>query len=182
MIAMALANGPDLLIADEPTTALDVTIQAQILELLADLKRDEKMSLLFITHDLGIVRRFADRVCVMKDGLIVEAGPTAELFANPRHPYTRKLLAAEPTGAPDPVPAAAPEVVTTRDLRVWFPITQGAPAPDGRSRQGGQRRHDFGPQGRDAWDRGRIGVRQDHAGPGDHAADFQRGPGRLSGR
>ena len=125
MIAMALANGPDLLIADEPTTALDVTIQAQILELLADLKRDEKMSLLFITHDLGIVRRFADRVCVMKDGFIVEAGPTAEIFANPRHAYTRKLLAAEPTGRPDPVPAAAPEVVTTRDLRVWFPITQG---------------------------------------------------------
>jgi microcin C transport system ATP-binding protein len=125
MIAMALANGPDLLIADEPTTALDVTIQAQILELLVDLKRDEDMSLLFITHDLGIVRRFADRVCVMKDGEIVEAGPTAEIFANPQHPYTRMLLAAEAAGAPAPVPEGAPEVVRTEALRVWFPIQRG---------------------------------------------------------
>jgi microcin C transport system ATP-binding protein len=125
MIAMALANGPDLLIADEPTTALDVTIQAQILELLADLKRDMGMSLLFITHDLGIVRRIADRVCVMQGGEIVEQGPTAEIFANPRHPYTQKLLSAEPTGTPDPVPASAEEIVKTTDLRVWFPIQRG---------------------------------------------------------
>ena len=104
MIAMALANGPELLIADEPTTALDVTIQAQILDLLAELKHAEGMSLLFITHDLGIVRRIADRVCVMKDGEIVESGPTAEIFANPQHPYTRKLLSAEPAGRPEPVP------------------------------------------------------------------------------
>jgi microcin C transport system ATP-binding protein len=125
MIAMALANGPDLLVADEPTTALDVTIQAQILELLSDLKRREGMSLLFITHDLGIVRRFADRVCVMQGGEIVEQGPTAALFDNPQHPYTQKLLAAEPKGRPDPVPADAPEIVRTEDLRIWFPIQRG---------------------------------------------------------
>lgn len=125
MIAMALANGPDLLIADEPTTALDVTIQAQILDLLADLKRDMNMSLLFITHDLGIVRRFADRVCVMQQGEIVEQGLTAEIFANPRHPYTRKLLAAESTGLPDPVPDGAQVVAETENLRIWFPIQRG---------------------------------------------------------
>ncbi len=125
MIAMALANGPDLLIADEPTTALDVTIQAQILTLLADLKREEDMSLLFITHDLAIVRKFADRVCVMKDGEIVETGPAAEVFANPQHPYTKMLLAADPSGTPDPVPPTAPEIVRTEGLRVWFPIHRG---------------------------------------------------------
>ncbi|MEZ5911711.1 MAG: ABC transporter ATP-binding protein [Paracoccaceae bacterium] len=125
MIAMALANGPELLVADEPTTALDVTIQAQILELLAELKRSEAMSLLFITHDLGVVRRIADRVCVMKDGEIVEQGPVEDIFADPRHPYTQKLLAAEPSGLPDPVPAEAPELVRTENLRVWFPIQRG---------------------------------------------------------
>jgi microcin C transport system ATP-binding protein len=125
MIAMALANTPDILIADEPTTALDVTIQAQILELLAELKASENMGLLFITHDLGIVRRIADRVCVMKDGEIVESGPTAEIFANPRHPYTRKLLAAEPSGAPDPVPENAEVIAEAEALRIWFPIQAG---------------------------------------------------------
>ncbi|SMY06732.1 ABC transporter ATP-binding protein [Flavimaricola marinus] len=125
MIAMALANGPELLIADEPTTALDVTIQAQILELLADLKGRMGMSMLFITHDLTIVRRIADRVCVMKDGEIVEQGPTAEIFANPQHPYTQMLLAAESTGLPAPVPEGAEVVATTEDLRIWFPIYRG---------------------------------------------------------
>ncbi|MCF6432557.1 ABC transporter ATP-binding protein [Leisingera sp. MMG026] len=125
MIAMALANKPDILIADEPTTALDVTIQAQILDLLADLKKSEGMGLLFITHDLGIVRRIADRVCVMKDGEIVEEGPAAEIFANPLHAYTRKLLAAEPSGTPPPVPDDAKELVAAQDLKVWFPIQRG---------------------------------------------------------
>jgi microcin C transport system ATP-binding protein len=125
MIAMALANGPELLIADEPTTALDVTIQAQILDLLAGLKQAEGMSLLFISHDLGIVRRIADRVCIMQGGEIVEQGPVAEIFANPRHPYTRKLLAAEPKGAPDPVRDGAEELVRTDHLKVWFPIQRG---------------------------------------------------------
>ena len=125
MIAMALANKPDILIADEPTTALDVTIQAQILELLAELKEAEGMGLLFITHDLAIVRRIADRVCVMKDGEIVETGRTEEIFANPRHPYTRMLLEAEPSGAPEPLPETAQEMVATKDLKVWFPIHKG---------------------------------------------------------
>ena len=125
MIAMALANKPDILIADEPTTALDVTIQAQILDLLADLKKAENMGLLFITHDLGIVRRIADKVCVMKDGEIVEAGPTAEIFDAPKHAYTRTLLEAEPSGQPDPVAADAKIVARTESLRIWFPIQQG---------------------------------------------------------
>jgi microcin C transport system ATP-binding protein len=125
MIAMALANGPDLLIADEPTTALDVTIQAQILQLLADLKSAEDMSLLFITHDLGIVRKIADRVCVMKDGEIVETGPTADIFRNPKHSYTQMLLSAESTGAPDPVNDQAEEIARTDNLKIWFPIQKG---------------------------------------------------------
>ncbi|MBA84623.1 MAG: microcin ABC transporter ATP-binding protein [Rhodobacteraceae bacterium] len=125
MIAMALANKPDVLIADEPTTALDVTIQLQILELLVELKSSENMGLLFITHDLGIVRRFADRVCVMKDGEIVETGPTDQIFANPQHPYTQTLLSARAVGQPAPVPQNAPQMVSTDALRVWFPIQKG---------------------------------------------------------
>ncbi|MDO6965137.1 ABC transporter ATP-binding protein [Rhizobium alvei] len=125
MIAMALANRPKLLIADEPTTALDVTVQAQILELLAKLKTEHGMSMLFITHDLGIVRKFADRVCVMTKGKIVESGPTAEIFANPQHDYTRHLLAAEPKGEPPAADASKPIIMETRDLKVWFPIKTG---------------------------------------------------------
>ena len=125
MIAMALANKPDILVADEPTTALDVTIQAQILELLAELKRSENMGLLFITHDLGIVQKFADRVCVMKNGEMVEIGDTAALFADPQHPYTRKLLRAHAVGQPGPVPEGAEVLVKTDRLKVWFPIQRG---------------------------------------------------------
>ena len=125
MIAMALANGPELLIADEPTTALDVTIQAQILDLLAELKRDVGMSMLFITHDLTIVRKIADRVCVMKDGEIVEAGPTAEIFGNPQHPYTKMLLSAESAGVPAPVPDGSTVIIETDQLKIWFPIYAG---------------------------------------------------------
>ncbi|MEM6409318.1 MAG: ABC transporter ATP-binding protein [Pseudomonadota bacterium] len=125
MIAMALANGPELLIADEPTTALDVTIQAQILELLAELKASEQMGMLFITHDLGVVRKIADRVYVMQRGEIVEHGPTAEIFGAPKHPYTKKLLEAEAAGEPAPVPSGAQEMVSTTDLRIWFPIEKG---------------------------------------------------------
>ncbi|WP_295311086.1 ABC transporter ATP-binding protein [Roseobacter sp.] len=125
MIAMALANEPDVLIADEPTTALDVTIQAQILDLLKDLKDRMGMGLLFITHDLGVVRRIADRVCVMQNGEIVETGPTAEIFHTPKHPYTIKLLSAEPSGAPAPLPGDARPVARTDHLKVWFPIQAG---------------------------------------------------------
>jgi microcin C transport system ATP-binding protein len=125
MIAMALANEPDLLIADEPTTALDVTIQAQILKLLEELQARFGMAVLFITHDLGIVRRVADRVCVMTGGEIVESGPVAEIFDHPRHKYTQRLLAAEPKGRPVRSADAAPAIVTADALKVWFPIKRG---------------------------------------------------------
>src|SRR5206468_12318905 len=125
MIALALANEPDLLIADEPTTALDVTVQAQILTLLKDLQTRLGMAMLFITHDLGIVRKIADVICVMKDGKIVETGRVADVFEKPQHPYTRALLAAVPKPDPAPLQPQAPLVVETNDLKVWFPIKRG---------------------------------------------------------
>ena len=125
MIAMALANNPDLLIADEPTTALDVTVQAQILKLLKDLQAEFGMALLLITHDLGIVRRMADKVVVMQHGKAVESGDAKEVFANPQHASTRMLLTAEPKGAPPPSDPSAPTVLETKGLKVWFPIKRG---------------------------------------------------------
>jgi microcin C transport system ATP-binding protein len=125
MIAMALANEPDLLIADEPTTALDVTVQAQILKLLKEIQQRAGMAMLFITHDLGIVRKIADRVCVMKEGKIVEQGPVARVYDAPEHPYTTALLEAQPRIDPAPLRPQAPVVVETDDLKVWFPIKRG---------------------------------------------------------
>jgi microcin C transport system ATP-binding protein len=125
MIAMALANEPDLLIADEPTTALDVTVQAQILKLIKDLQARLGMAILFITHDLGIVRKIAQRVCVMKAGEIVEQGDAANVFARPQHPYTRALVDALPKPDPAPLAPQAPIVLKTDNLKVWFPVRRG---------------------------------------------------------
>src|SRR5208337_3703733 len=125
MIAMALANRPDLFIADEPTTALDVTVQAQILELLKELQARHNMAMLFITHDLGIVRKIADDVAVMQTGKIVETNTMAEIFAAPRHPYTQALIAAEPKGTPPAIDMASKTILEASDIRVWFPIKRG---------------------------------------------------------
>jgi microcin C transport system ATP-binding protein len=125
MIAMALANEPDLLIADEPTTALDVTIQAQVLTLLRGLQTKLGMSMLLITHDLGIVRKMAEQVSVMQAGRVVESGSVEDVFAKPEHPYTQRLLAAEPKGDPLPAPADAPTLVRAEDIKVWFPVKRG---------------------------------------------------------
>ncbi|WP_110631998.1 ABC transporter ATP-binding protein [Salinicola salarius] len=122
MIAMALACEPKLLIADEPTTALDVTVQAQILELLKSLQAEYGMAILFITHDLSIVRHFADHVAVMRYGEVVESGRTLEVFDNPRHDYTRMLLDAIPRGRKEPAPADAPVLMSGRDIKVRFPL------------------------------------------------------------
>ncbi len=125
MIAMALANEPDLLIADEPTTALDVTVQAQILELLKELQSELGMAMLLITHDLGLVRKMAEDVCVMTNGDIVEQGPAARIFANPQHEYTQKLLSAEPSGEPPLSDQSAKEIMQADHLKVWFPVRRG---------------------------------------------------------
>jgi len=129
MIAMALANDPDVLIADEPTTALDVTTQAQILDLLADLQKRLGMAVIFITHDLGIVRRIADRVYVMKTGEVVESGETARIFTQPEHPYTRMLLDAEPTGHKPPVPDNTPVLLEAQKVDVEFVLEAGLFVP-----------------------------------------------------
>ena len=125
MIAMALANEPDLLIADEPTTALDVTLQAQILELLTNLQRKFGMALLFITHDLGVVEKIADRVCVMEKGSIVESGDTKKVFSTPAHAYTKQLLDAEPKGSKLAIETTAPVLLESKEIKVWFPIREG---------------------------------------------------------
>jgi microcin C transport system ATP-binding protein len=125
MIALALANEPDLLIADEPTTALDVTIQAQILALLTKLQKELGMAMLLITHDLGIVRKMADRVYVMRNGEVVESGDGEQVFSKPQHPYTQHLINAEPKGRPPAEDTSAPAVVETRDLKIWFPVKRG---------------------------------------------------------
>ncbi len=174
MIAMALANKPDVLIADEPTTALDVTIQAQILELLAELKRSEGMGLLFITHDLGIVRRIADKVCVMKDGEIVEAGPVSEIFANPQHEYTKTLLSARATGSPEAVEETAPVMTETDKLRVWFPIQQGFLRKTVGHVKAVNEATISVRAGETLGIVGESGSGKDHSGAGDHASDRQR--------
>ena len=125
MIAMALANEPDLLIADEPTTALDVTIQAQILELLNELRSRLGMALLLITHDLGVVRKMADRICVMTDGEIVERGTTQQIFESPQHPYTQHLLSAEPRPKGSRDERQTPVVLDARNIKVWYPMKKG---------------------------------------------------------
>jgi len=125
MIAMALANDPDLLIADEPTTALDVTVQAQVLELLQDIQRKLGMAILFITHDLNIVRRIADRVLVMHDGEVPESGPVKQVFTQPGDDYTRHLLSSEPKGEAPLLSGTAPEIIHADNIKVWFPVKKG---------------------------------------------------------
>ncbi len=181
MIAMALANEPDLLIADEPTTALDVTVQAQILKLLKDIQTRLGMSMLFITHDLGIVRKLADRVCVMQRGKIVEQGPVERVFTAPEHPYTRALLAAEPKPDPAPPRPDAPVIVETKDLKVWFPIKRGVlrkvvgyiKAVDGISIELRK--------GETLGVVGEFGFRKDDARPCHTALDIVHRPGGLHG-
>ena len=175
MIAMALANDPDLLIADEPTTALDVTIQAEILELMAGLQQRLGMGMVFITHDLNIVRRIAHRVYVMRYGEVVEEGDTTTIFSAPKHPYTKALLEAEPTGRKAPPPADAPKILDGTDIRVTFKLgggfLSGPPillrAVDRVSvslRRGPDHRH-----------RRRIGLGQIDAGPRPVADAAERG-------
>ena len=179
MIAMALANEPDLLIADEPTTALDVTIQAQILELLRQLQREMGMAMLLITHDLGIVRKMAERVYIMQGGKIVETGATEEIFTAPKHAYTRQLLAAEPKGIPPAANDAAPVVVETDDLEGLVPDQEGRAPPHGRLRQGRRRALAQAARRPDARRRRQIGLRQDDARSRHHASHLVARSDRL---
>ena len=176
MIAMALANEPDLLIADEPTTALDVTIEAQILKLLRDLQARFGMALLLITHDLGIVRKMAARVSVMSQGEIVEAGSTAEIFERPRHPYTRRLLAAEPAPRVPAPPTRGAGRHGGRGREGLVPREGRRAAPHGGPREGGGRRERHDPGGPDGRRRGRERLGEDHAGAGPPPAPPERGP------
>ena len=125
MIAMALANNPELLIADEPTTALDVTVQAQVIDLLKSLQRQFEMTVLLITHDFSVVQKFSDRIAVMYQGQIVESGDSADIFADPRHEYTKLLMRSDPGGKPGPVDSNAEPIIKTENLKVWFPIKKG---------------------------------------------------------
>ena len=181
MIAMALANEPDLLIADEPTTALDVTVQAQILKLLKETQTRLGMSMLFITHDLGIVRKLADRVCVMQQGKIVEQGPVERVYTAPEHPYTRALLAAEPK--PDPAPPRPKRAGGDQDRRSESLVSDQArrAAQGGRPHQGGGRHQRRGAQRGNARRGRRVGLRQDHARACHLAADLFAGAGRVHG-
>ena len=156
MIAMALANDPDILIADEPTTALDVTIQAQILALLKSLQARLGMAIIFITHDLGIVRRFADRVYVMRAGEVVEDGPVARIFASPQHDYTKMLLAAEPKGTKPPVPDDAPPLLEAGNIEVTFHIGGGFFSGGGVRAEGRRRRLAHAARGPDDRHRRRV--------------------------
>ena len=182
MIAMALANEPDLLIADEPTTALDVTVQAQILKLLKDTQTQLGMSMLFITHDLGIVRKLADRVCVMQRGKIVEQGDVERVFTAPEHAYTRALLAAEPRPDPAPPRPDAPIVVETNELKVWFPVKRGLlrkvvghiKAVDGISIELRK--------GETLGVVGEFGLRQNHLRARHSSIDLVHGPDRVHGQ
>ena len=179
MIAMALANEPELLIADEPTTALDVTVQAQILELLAKLKAKKGMSMLFITHDLGIVRKIADRVCVMTKGKIVETGPTKEIFANPQHEYTRHLLAAEPKGQAACGRRLRQDGDVRRGYKGVVPDQAGLFPHRRRPCEGGGRDRRHRARRPDARRRRRIRLGQDDAGPGAGAHDLVGRPHPL---
>ena len=174
MIAMALANRPDLFIADEPTTALDVTVQAQILELLKELQARHNMAMLFITHDLGIVRKIADDVAVMQKGKIVETNKVADLFAAPRHPYTKALIAAEPKGTPPLIDLAAKTILGASDIRVWFPIKRGFFRRTKGFIKAVERRVGLRARSRDGRRRRRIRLRQNDARPRSSSPHYLR--------
>ena len=180
MIAMALANGPDLLVADEPTTALDVTVEFEILRLLKSLQKKRGMAMLFITHDLGIVRRLADRVAVMHAGRVIETAETERLFHSPPPRLYPRIARSRARGRPTPVPEGAPVVLEGEDLRVWFPIRRRAVPPHRRACQGGRRHHPGGAGRRNRRRGRRIRLRQDDPGSRLAAAGPLQGSDRLS--